>query len=357
MFAEYLNHQAKHAISILQKHNIIQTTCKNFLTKNLKNVKVIYSEKLNGLFPSVIHASDEYHISNAESEKKISLYFLTVCSLRIDGIALNWFFMKMDENVWSMERDTLRDIFIDDDLFIFTEMCHFFKKVHFNNIYCKGIFSKQLGKMLINNLNRKKQTKNGKMKKLNNFHKINNILIFDRTCDLLTPTNTRIDDQITEKKMLNILLRKTDKYMKLNSLLNQYLLLSYLKKDIFMIKREMVYTFGEKVIILFDSIDKLIDLNRNVHLYIPDLCKAVRNKDEKFYNFDLIEKMSEIDNQIIDDRKSQLSRTGCIKNEGENVVLVIGGICEKEIVDLRKNNFTVLTTKVLNDQFLGELKK
>ncbi|ELA48122.1 hypothetical protein VCUG_00360 [Vavraia culicis subsp. floridensis] len=321
MLNDYLSSLAANAIKTLENYNLILSTRKDFLTKNLTNVQILEIQDINNSFPCLVHATDEHLISCAEKDSIV--FFLTVCNLNLRGVSLHWYFMRMTNDLWSMERNTLKDLFIEGDMFILTELATFFRRVRFNKIYCKGAVSKQLGMLLLQQA--KAAPKKGK-------HRINNLLIFDRTVDLLTPTNTKIDNCITEKQMISILLTKNDKINKLNTLLNFYLLTSLLKIEMPMIKREMVYTFGEKIVIIFDMIDRMVSINQDGHIYIPDLCKAAVNRDRQFYCFDVDEGTD---------------------GDGENVVLFMGGACQKEVDDLK--GFTVLTTKLINDDLVKEL--
>ncbi|ELQ76265.1 Vacuolar sorting protein VPS33/slp1 (Sec1 family) [Trachipleistophora hominis] len=318
MLNDYLCGLTAKATKTLENYNLILSTRKEFLTKNLTNVQILELKEINSNFPCVVHATDEYLISCAQSGSIV--FFLTVRSLNTRGVALHWYFMRMTNDLWSMERKTLKEVFVERDTFILTELATFFRRVHINRICCKGAVSKQLGMLLL------QQDKVPKQK-----HRINNLLIFDRTVDLLTPTNTKIQNSITEKQMLSILLTKNGNTEKLNTLLNFYVLISLLKIDMPAIKREMVYTYGEKMVVIFDMIDRMVSIN-DAHIYIPDLCKAVVNKHEQFYCFDVNEGTDE---------------------GGENVVLFIGGVCQKEIDDLK--GFTVLTTKLISDDLLKEL--
>lgn len=322
MIAKYLTTLSSNAIKVLEKYNLILTTQREFLAKNLTNVQLIDIHEIDDNFPCVIHASDLCLIANTE---KVGLvFFLTIRNLNIQGISLHWYFMRITDKLWSMERKTLKSLFIENDRFIFTELCEFFKKVQINKIFCKGDISKQLGTLLLERLscNRKKNSK----------YAINNLLIFDRTVDLLTPTNAKIDDCVSEKQMLDILLSNCDSNDKLNILLNLYIVMSLLGTEMVMIKREMIYAFGEKLILVFDMIDKITIRNRKRHIYIPDLCKAVVKHDKQYYCFDMEEGTS---------------------GDGTNIVFFFGGACQREIDDL--GEFTVLTTNLIHDDLVKEL--
>lgn len=327
MLTNYLDNLSQKAKEKLQKHRLIQTTRKEFLEKGLSDVQVVDFQKNNEHFVAVLHSADEYFIACRENADQ-PIYFLTVRNLRIDGIPLNWFFMKMKNRVWSMERDTLKDIFIEHDCFLFTEMDYFFKNIEIKNIYCKGDFSTILGKRLVKNQIYRNPKKNRSM--------MGDLIIIDRTNDLFTPLNTNIDPKNAEKQMMDILLTEMKKFDMLNALLNLYLLSVHLNLEMSKVKREMVYTFGEKVIILFDMIEKLLEINKKEHIYIPDLCKAVRKKDTENYNFDFIHEFN---------RDTE---------EHENAVFLLGGVCQKELKDFK--NYTVLTTKVVGESFLRELQ-
>lgn len=321
MLNDHLDLLSRNAKEELKKYSLILSTRKEFLQKGLSGIQIIdYMEK-NEHFVSVLHASDEYHVT-VKMNSEAPLYFLTVKNMRINGIALNWYFIKMKNRIWSMERDTLKDIFIDQDLFLFTELDYFFRKFEIQNIFCKGKFATILGRRLFQ---KQKRTKKDK---------IGNLVIIDRTIDLSTPLSLNIEYKHIEKQMMNILLSNINEYDKLNTLLDLYLVSLQLDAEILQIKREMVYTFGEKMVIIFDLIEKLFQINRNDYIYIPDLCKAVIKKDIEKLKFDFMQNNHE-------------------NSVEENAVLFIGGVCQKELQDLK--HFTVLTTKVVNDSFLREL--
>lgn len=321
MLNDHLDSLSKKAKEELKKYSLILTTRKQFLQKAVSDIQIIdYMEK-NEHFVSVLHASDEYHVT-VRANSDAPLYFLTVKNMRIDGIALNWFFMKMKNKIWSMERDTLKDIFIDQDLFIFTELDYFFRKFQIQNLFCKGKFATILGKRLLKKHTRDKE------------EKIGNLVIIDRTSDLTTPLNQNIDYKNIEQQMMDILLSNINEYDKLNILLDLYLVSLQLNLEISKTKREMVYSLGEKMVIFFDMIEKLFQRNRNRYIYIPDLCKAVKKRDSEKFKFDFMK--NEYENPV-----------------EENVVLLLGGICQEELQDLK--HFTVLTTKVVGESFLREL--
>lgn len=301
-FTDHLEFLAKSAKDTLESHQLVQTTRKEFLEKGLTGVEIFEIDRFNANFVTVLHASDDhlFHLFKKSYKKP---YFLTISSLRIKGTELNWFFMKMTKNVWSMEKDTIKDLFIDQDTFILTELEYFFKEIKINEIRAKGTLSEELAQRIT------KDTGKGVL--------IDKLVIVDRSMDFFTPLSVEFDSKRVETQMMNILLSDLDETQKLDTLLQFYLLSLQTDRDLTVVKREMVYTFGEKMLAYFHFIEKLHKAKNEKDLNIVEFCRG-----------------------DFDQTKS-------------NVVLFLGGVCQKELEQLK--DFVVLTTSVLDSSYLSKI--